>query len=277
MKFLLNMLKGLLIGVGCIAPGFSGGAIAIVFGLYDKLIDAIAHFYINFKSKFFFLLPYAIGGGIGVLLFSNVLSFLFDRYALPTLCTMIGLLVGSLPSVYKDTISHGFKKRYIIYMVITMAVTIAFAYFDSTSAVTAAATDSWWMLFLGGVIIAFGTIIPGISASFILMYIGLYTTLLEILTSFDILRMIPVGLGAILCVLLFSKLISYAYKKAAGAISFAVFGLLCGSVVSVFPVGEMNPAAPLTWLSLGLLILGAAASYIGIFMQQKYNAAKSAS
>jgi putative membrane protein len=273
MNFIASMLKGMIIGLGCIAPGFSGGAIAVVFGLYDKLIDAIAHFYIDFKKKFFFLLPYAIGGAVSVLLFSKVLTFLFGHYEIITLCALIGLMLGSLPSVYEETMSHGFKKRYILYFAFALILTVLFAVLNgNVSGSGRYAPDSWPMLFLAGIIIAFGTIIPGISASFILMYLGLYNTLLSIMDSLDIIRMIPVGLGAVISALLFSKAISYAYRKAAGAISFAVFGLLCGSVLSVFPPLPLDK--PQTWTAIGLMVLCAGASFAGINLQKKYSSGK---
>lgn len=254
------MLKGLIIGIGAIAPGFSGGAIAVIFGLYDKLVDSIAHFYIDFKKKFIFLLPLAIGGGVGVLLFSKLLTYFFNNHEVLTQCTLIGLLLGTLPSVYKESAKHGFKKRYILYAALTFALTLTFALLDRSGVVSIQQNDiSWWMLVLAGLVVGFGTIIPGISASFILMYLGLYGTLLSIIDRLDILSMIPVGIGCVVSVLAFSHLISYAYKKAYGAISFAVFGLLCGSAISVFPKLTMTTGQD--FLAVGLLLVGTAASY----------------
>ena len=72
-------VTGFFVGIGAIAPGISGGAIAVVFGLYDRITDAIAHFYRDFKQKMKFLIPLCGGAAVGVLLFSQVIAYLFSH------------------------------------------------------------------------------------------------------------------------------------------------------------------------------------------------------
>ena len=77
--FFTTAAVGFLMGIGMIAPGVSGGAIAVIFGLYEQITDAVAHFYREFRKKMAFLIPLAIGAGVSVLLFSQIIQFFFTE------------------------------------------------------------------------------------------------------------------------------------------------------------------------------------------------------
>ncbi len=267
MKIIKNIAKGFLIGIGSIAPGVSGGSIAVIFGIYDKLTDAIAHFYRGFKEKIKFLWPLFVGGVLGILLFSNIIQYLFAHYNTQVRCLFIGLMIGTFPSVVRQANDKGFRKSYLIWAGIAFILTAILTFLNQANPISSGPMDSsFGMLFLSGAIIGFGTIIPGISASFILMALGAYETLLNILTSFDIVSMLPIGLGLIASILLFAKLISYLYQKAYGIMSYIVFGLLAGSVLAIVPPlqGDM-----ITIISLLLMIAGLIFSYLFSTLPQK--------
>ncbi|CZT55534.1 hypothetical protein BN3661_00614 [Eubacteriaceae bacterium CHKCI005] len=260
MKTIQNIAKGFLIGIGSIAPGVSGGSIAVIFGIYDKLTDAVAHFYRNFKEKIKFLWPLIVGGALGVLLFSNVIQYLFENYNTQIRCLFIGLMIGTFPAVVRQANDRGFRKSYLIWAGVAFIVTAVLAILNQINPVSSGPmNESFIMLFLSGAIIGFGTIIPGISASFILMALGAYETLLHILTSFDILSMLPIALGLVVSILLFAKLVSYLYQRAYGIMSYIVFGLLAGSVLAIVPPFEGNMT---TIVSLLLMIAGLIFSYL---------------
>ena len=105
-----TLITGFFIGIGAIAPGISGGAIAVIFGLYDRIADAIAHFYRGFREKMRFLLPLCLGGGAGVLLFGQVISWLFAHYNTPVRILFIGLMAGTLPSLFRTAAKEGFRR-----------------------------------------------------------------------------------------------------------------------------------------------------------------------
>lgn len=267
MKTIQNIAKGFLIGIGSIAPGVSGGSIAVIFGIYDKLTDAIAHFYRGFKEKIKFLWPLLVGGILGVLLFSNIIQYLFDNYNTQIRCLFIGLMIGTFPAVVRQANDKGFHKSYLAWAGVAFTVTAILAVLNQASPVPSGPmNESFGMLFLSGAIIGFGTIIPGISASFILMALGAYETLLHILTSFDILSMLPIALGLVASILLFAKLVSYLYQKAYGIMSYIVFGLLAGSVLAIVPPlgGDIT-----TVVSLLLMIAGLIFSYLLSTLPQK--------
>ena len=260
MTFFIKLIQGLLIGVGAIAPGVSGGTIAIIFGLYEKITDAISHFYRDTKNKIIFFLPIGIGGVLGVLGFGKLIDFLFTDYAFETTYFFIGLMLGSIPTVYKEATSKGFKKINLIPFVVCAAVTVLFGLLDSQSAESLVQTVDTGipMLLLYGAIIGFGLIVPGISASFMLMYLGSYETIMAAIGNLDLSICIPVAMGIGLSILLFAKLINWLFSKAYAMTYFAALGFVAGSVIIVFPGVRMNLSGLISTL---LLIAGVVGSY----------------
>lgn len=260
MAFLIKLLQGFLIGTGMIAPGVSGGTVAVVFGLYDKITDAISHFYRDTLGKIKFFLPVAIGGVVGVVLFSKVMSRVFEDYWFQSMYLFFGLMLGSLPSVFKDASKKGFKLIYIIPFAVTVAASVGFALLDRGDAeALVSAGTSVPMMIVYGMVVGLGMIIPGVSSSVVLLYLGSYDIVLGAISDFDVQILIPVGIGCVLSVVLFAKLINWLLRKYYGMTFFAVLGFVCGSMVMIFP--GFDESAGVLILSVILLALGTVATY----------------
>ena len=80
MKFLFNYIKGILIGAGAIIPGISSGVLCVIFGIYETLLNSILNFFKDWKNNIKFLTPFILGGLTGIIIFSNIILFLFERY-----------------------------------------------------------------------------------------------------------------------------------------------------------------------------------------------------
>lgn len=236
MEFVINFLKGLAMGVAAIAPGVSGGAIAVIFGIYEKINNAIANIFKDLKSKIIFFLPIGLGGIVGVLAFSRVIQYLFENYEVEVKYLFIGLMIGTFPSLFKQASKRGFKRTYVFCLIITFAITIALSMLNNQSFhINDEAGAGFIELIIYGAIIGFGTIIPGISASFILMYLGAYEIILDAISSINIMLLAFAGIGFVLSIVLFAKLIDYLFKKVYGYTYFAVLGFVVGSIVPIFP------------------------------------------
>ena len=109
MKFLIDYCKGILIGSGAILPGISSGVFCFFLGIYEKLIDSVLNLFHDFKKNVIFLLPIGLGGITGVLLVGKLLNFLFNEYPMPTKFCFIGLILGSIPVLFKQANQ---KKRF---------------------------------------------------------------------------------------------------------------------------------------------------------------------
>jgi len=236
LNFLSGFVKGLMIGIGAVAPGVSGGALAVIFGLYEKITDAIAGVFKDFKKNALFFFPIVLGGGVGVLAFSRIMKFLFQYYDVEVKYFFIGLMIGTLPSVFKQANKKGFRKLYIVPCIITLGVTLLAIILENRGInIIPEATPGILQLAVYGAIIGIGTIVPGISASFVLMYLGAYQIVLEGLAGIDIMILIPVGTGFIISIILFAKLISSLFRNFYSYTYYAVLGFVIGSIIAIFP------------------------------------------
>jgi putative membrane protein len=241
MKFLTDFLKGTLIGIGAVAPSVSGGSFAVMLGVYNKLTDAISNIFKNFRRKVLMLLPLGLGICFGVLVFSNIMNYLFAHYNTQVRFLFIGLMVGTLPSVIKEANKKGFRKVYLIPCLITLCITILFMYLENSILdIIPQGEVGIIPLILYGIIIGFGTIVPGISSSLILMYIGVYEMLLEGIVKMDLMIIVPVGIGFALSILLFAHLINYLFRIIYGYTYYSVLGFVIGSIFIIYPVVNLS-------------------------------------
>lgn len=236
MNYISKFLMGVAMGAGAIAPGVSGGALAVIFGLYDKITNFIAHINKNFKRNVIFFLPVGIGAAVGILVFSRLIEFLFQNYETEVRYVFVGLMLGTLPTVINEANKKGFKYKYLIGFFISLFFTLLFAYFEHTQAnLIAQAGKSIAHLIIYGIIIGFGTIVPGVSASIILMYLGAYEIVIKAISNMNIEVIFYLGVGFAISVLLFAKIISMLFKKAYGYTYYIIIGLVLGSIISIFP------------------------------------------
>lgn len=236
MNFLSGFVKGLLIGMGAVAPGVSGGALAVIFGIYERITDAIAGIFKNFKENVLFFLPIGLGGGVGVLAFSKIMKYLFSHYDVQVKYLFIGLMIGTLPSVFKQANKRGFRSIYIFPCIIAFALTIFSIIIENggMNILPEASPGVLWLAIYGA-IIGIGTIVPGISASFVLMYIGAYQIVLDGIADIDFAVLIPVGIGFVISIVIFAKLISLLFKRFYGYTYYTVLGFVLGSIIAIFP------------------------------------------
>jgi len=226
----------MLIGIGAVAPGVSGGALAVIFGLYERITDAIADVFKDFRSNAIFFFPVALGGGIGVLAFSNIMEYLFLNYEVQVRYLFIGLMLGTLPTVFKEANRKGFRGIYILPCIIAFVMTIMFMVLENRGInIIPEVGQGLLQLAAYGAIIGIGTIVPGISASFVLMYIGAYQIVLEGMARMDLAVMIPVGIGFLVSIVAFAKLVSLLFKRFYGYTYYAVLGFVTGSIITIFP------------------------------------------
>jgi putative membrane protein len=260
MNFFTGFLKGMVMGAGAIAPGVSGGALAVIFGLYDKITNFIAHINKDFKDNLLFFIPIGLGAAAGVLVFSRIIEFLFQHYETEVRYAFVGLMLGTLPTVIKEANKKGYKRNYIIPFIITLALTLYVTYLENNSVnIIKEASTGVFSIIIYGIIIGFGTIIPGISASIILMYMGAYEIVIGAISNLHLFVIFYLGIGFVISVLLFAKVISMLFEKAYGVTNYAILGLVLGSIISIFPGFEVSLYH---FMNLLLLILCCLLSYV---------------
>ena len=214
-----EFLKGILIGVAKIIPGLSGSVLMISFNLYDKAIEAITNFFKDIKANFLFLANLSIGIIIGIVIFSNILSYFINNYYTYTTSLFIGLILGGAPLILKSTQKS--KKGYALTIIsLTIMSIISLTNINSNYIIKNNFLDSI-VFFGGGLLEALGTVVPGISSTALLMLVGIYNIYLEVLSNIfkfhdiiaNITFLIPFSLGLLLGIILLSLLINYLFKN----------------------------------------------------------------
>ncbi len=234
MGFFKNIIIGAVIGIANIIPGVSGGTMAVVLNVYDKLIGAVSHFFSNAKKNLLFLIPIVIGAGAGILAFSKLLEFLLTSFSMPTNYFFIGLILGSIPLIYKNATKDKFRPGSLIPFILLFLAMVATIFFSEKTTAVGAVSFSWplaFRLFFCSIIAAAAMILPGVSGSMVMVILGCYNLVLTAISNFNIPVLIPVGLGVVIGIVLAAKGIDYCLMHFPQGTYFAILGLIAGSLV----------------------------------------------
>ena len=267
-----------------VIPGVSGGTMAVVFGIYNRIIDLISFNIKKIISQWKFILPLGAGLVTGVLLFSKIITYLFNNFPIQTNWFFIGIILGSIPMLFthwinarnqtfeEDTInsinsmdampsmqvtqstgllqltlpeqSKKIPLSSIICCIISLAIMILMVIFKSekpeTQITPGFSLYNAIVMFVGLAIAAIAMIIPGISGSFIMLALGIYSTVIGAIDSFNIYLLIPGALGAIAGLLCGAKLVRILMTKIPSQTYGIIFGLIIGSIFVIFPTNGYN-------------------------------------
>ena len=249
MKFVIDVLKGIALGAGCILPGISSGVLCVVFRIYDKLVNSIINIFKDFKKNFLFLFPIFIGISIGVLLFGNILRYLFSSYENIIKCIFAGLILGSIPTLIKSEVKeHSFRLHFLIYTIITLLFSILLIYAEHTFNTSSIFNISFLYLFISGFLMSIGVVFPGVSSTVILMLLGVYPLYLEAVSLLNFSVLFPMGLGLFFGCIIFLNIINFFMSKFSSQTMYSIIGFVVGSTFILLP----NNLSVINVLLLGL-------------------------
>ena len=276
-KFLYGILCGFCLGISVFAPGISGSVMAIILGIYDKLLDIVANPFRNFKKNVKFVFPMGIGAVLSFVLFVVLFSYLFETYEKATYMLFIGLIAGNLPVVYKEARQVKFRWYFIIGTVLTTVFACYMGILSNLTEASQIATGSTglWYMGLAGGIAGFSSIIPGMSVSMILIVMNVYEALLTAVKTLDVLTIGVVGIAFVLAMVISSRVIRWVFNKFTGFANFMVLGFLLGSIggigYGVFAggIGLADALVGVVMLAVGLGI-----SLLFMFLGKKVNQAE---
>ncbi len=240
-KSIINALKGVLIGIANTIPGVSGGTIAVVTGIYDRMIGAVGGFFREhggWKANLLFLGPVVIGVALGILGFARIVDYFLQNYPEQTALFFMGLIAGSVPFLVKQSVKDRFRWWYLIPFVICLAAVLIMRFAGEPPAsepITILSAYAVVMVLLSGIISAAAMIIPGISGSFILLLIGMYSTFISAASerNLAVLGIFVVGSGV--GIVLVAKVINLLLKHFHEPTYFAIIGLVLGSLAAIWP------------------------------------------
>jgi len=290
-KVINLFIKGIFVGIANIIPGVSGGTIAVVLGIFDEMISAVNNIFKNFKKYAGFLIPLFLGAGAGIVLFSKLLKFCLENYSFPTSTFFVGLVIGSIPLIYKKANEKKVDYKCYIATVIAFLIVVAFSFLsgEDSQEVLKVDIDIFMIvkIFVAGILASAAMVVPGISGSFVLVLLGMYNIILtaisdfssliahsgtsisqkgfmtaagNILTSSEFIILAVTFVGIVIGVVLISKIIQFLFNKAYSITYFSILGLIFGSIYSIFSDSLTyksygDGSLPLIAIGVGILTL----------------------
>ena len=266
--WLFRYFKGIVIGSGFILPGVSGGALAAVFGVYERIISFLAHVTLDFKENLLYLLPLGLGGMTGVFFLSFGVSFVLDVYETQILWFFVGCILGTLPALWEDAGKQGRQRRHYAMLIVAfiiglMILSYGYKLFDG------GVPQNIFTWAIAGALIGLGVILPGLSPSNFLVYMGMYKDMADGIKRLDFFVIIPIGLGALLTVLLFSKVMDYILGQAYTGLFHLIIGVVLASTVMIVPL-EYDYMSTGTIACVALCAAGMALGYWMCSLDKKY-------
>ena len=250
MNFILDILRGMVIGIANVIPGVSGGTMAVSMGIYDKMIFALTHIFKEIKKSIITLLPIGIGMLLGIVGLAKLIELMFDKIPVQTNLFFIGLILGGLPMIIKEVKGKKIGVAHIIGFIIFFALVVGLALLDGVTGKDADLSFSLLTelkLVGAGVIAAATMVIPGVSGSMMLMLLGLYQPVISsindmvsslknldvpgILAGVGVL--LPFGIGVVIGIFAIAKLIEFLFNRFATVVYWCIIGLIAASPIAI--------------------------------------------
>ena len=249
-----RFFKGIIVGLGGVAPGLSGSVLLIIFGLYQKTLDALGSLLTNIRKNLRFLAPLVAGMFLGVLLFSKAIDFFLNTYEMPTRFCFLGLILGTLPMVWKEVTKEGFSKGY--YGVIALAAIAGTWFFTVNPNAFPQVTDPTLLQkLLLGVAVAATAIIPGVDPAVFLSTLGFYEMYVGALANLELGILIPMVGGLAMGAVAISFTMSWLFKRFYTASFSVIFGIFLSMIPNMLTADCVLGWNAASALAVAVLIL----------------------
>ena len=240
--FLINTAKGAAIGVAMIIPGVSGGTLAVLLKVYDKMIDSISGLRKHFAESVKFLFPILLGAALAFAAAYFPLKLALEHAPFPTVMLFAGLMTGSIPKLFKDNKKNGFEKTDIIAVALPLIAVIGICFIPGMSNADLSESMPWFQYILVaviGVVASCALVVPGVSGSMLLMIFGYYAPILGLLSAILKTPLHALGVlalfvaGVIVGFFTIAKLMQLLLKKFPRGTGWAIFGFVVGSIPAI--------------------------------------------
>ena len=261
---IMLILKGFALGIANVIPGVSGGTIAVILGIYEKLIDILSNLKTKLKENFKYLLFLAIGLILAIGLFSNAVTFCLKNYPFATILFFIGFIIGGMPPLLNKVKSKIDIKSVICFIIaFTVVMLMAFITPDTMNkSLDIINIKTLIILFLIGVLGAASMVLPGISGSFVLMLIGYYEPIMNSISEFtklnnlthNFLILAMFGLGVLFGIIFMAKLIKILLEKYEIPMYMGIIGFVIASAIS-FLVSVIGSSYGVLQIIIGVILM----------------------
>ena len=238
--FFKNILYGLIIGIGFIVPGVSGGVIATILGIYNTIVYKLNHLFEDLKNNILYILPIFIGIFTSILFFSNFILYLIDNKLEFISYVFIGLILGCIPYLFKEIRNKTKKSIAIIPFIISLVFGIILFVIQNNNVISSNSPSSLKMI-IAGVCYSFGKIVPGISGAALLMLIGVYNYFLSIIANPLLLNLniiisfMTFIMSFLISSIIILKIIEYLLNNYFRYTYSAIIGFVISSILFIYP------------------------------------------
>ncbi len=275
---LKKLIAGIAIGIANVIPGVSGGTIAVVFGVYEDMIDLASVNLKQIKSKWQSFLFLVLGIAMGIVGFAKIFKILYAKFPAQTNFFFIGLILGSIFIIFdmlkenKDNSNtprlNALNKSLAFIVGLAIMVLLFFTKVSENAGpniITTLSLTNVLLLFFAGVAGAIAMLIPGISGSFILLIMGVYHTVIQAISNFNLVFLFIIGLGVLSGLIFGAKLIKLLMEKFPKVTYAFILGLVVGSILHLYP----RICQPLGMRIASVLCLVAGYAIINLFEKKK--------
>ena len=258
--FATLLLQGMVLGLGAVLPGISGGVLCVTFGFYKPIMEFLASPVRSFRKHYRLLIPVFAGVVVGFLGVSKILAVMLETYTDFSVCFFVGLIGGMYPSIIREAGKNGRNGySYVSFfasLILTFAVIIGIeaASFDILP-------NTFWYVFCG-FCMSLSIIAPGLSFSTLLMPLGLYTPFIDGLGSLRPDVLVPGLFGAAVTLILLSKLINRLFETHYSVAFHAIAGIVLAATAIIVPYGSIFESAPSFFADAAALTAGALIAFL---------------
>jgi len=275
LRCILWIVQGALVGVGAILPGVSGGTLCYAFGIYNQLLEVLSDPIKGLRKHWFMLIFVVSGVGLGFVGFAGVTNWLLGLNEGVVLCVFVGLILGTLPDIWKEAGERGRKPSSIVSLVISFFV-IGFVFYGFDNIWELKIEPGFFAWLLCGLLWGLGFIVPGLSSSTLIMFFELYDEMTEGISRLDFSVLIPLGIALLATFLLLSKVMAFIFDRFHSVVSHCVLGFVLATTLMILPFDKFNGVLNIVIFAISI-IGGAVASFFFSKACEKIKASTEAS
>ena len=233
LKGLILALQGAIVGTGAILPGVSGGVLCVAFGIYEPMMALLSHPLKSFKVYYRMFIPFLIGWLLGFTLLANVVEAMFNASASVALMLFFGLICGTLPELIKESERSDAYRSWTPFV---LSLSLAYFLFCLLERGTAAQVQTSAISFvICGLVWGLSLIIPGLSSSSVLLYMGLYEPMTAGIAALDFSVILPLLLGLAITVITLARFVNNLFEKHYALVSRFILGFVIASSLKIVP------------------------------------------
>jgi putative membrane protein len=234
LRWLRDLLCGALIGAGAILPGVSGGVLAVVFGLYRPCMEVLTHPFAALPKYWRWIPAVVLGWGVGFLGFARGITLALHLSESVTTWLFIGLIVGTLPQLFREAGREGRGRGAGISFAVCFASLFAGLFYLRHGLAVQVTPGFWWYTFCGA-LWGMSVVIPGLTSSSVMMALGLYTPMMDGLARLDVGMLLSVLPGLAAAVACLARLVSWLFRRHYPLAYHGILGIVAASTLVIIP------------------------------------------